>query len=104
MVWPMKNSIKNPLAVFLGTGLSLALALTATAGEKTIALKDAPAAVQKAINEQLKGGKLKTLSVETEDGKTEYEAEVTTDGRESTIVLDPTGKVIESEEVVELSK
>ena len=91
-------------ASLLGIGLCLTLALSAMAEEKAIALKDAPAPVQKAIAEQLKGGKLKALSVETEDGKTEYEAELTVDGREKTVVVDPSGKVLETETVVEFSK
>lgn len=78
------------------------LALYAAAAEKTVALKDAPAAVQKAIADQLKGGRLKSLSVEVEDGKTEYEAAIAADGREKTVVMDPSGKVLESEAVVEL--
>ena len=80
----------------------LGLALPLIAAEKTVALKDAPAAVQKAIADQLKGGKLKSLSVETEDAKTEYEAEVTVDGRDKTVAMDASGKVLETEMVVEL--
>jgi uncharacterized membrane protein YkoI len=99
----MKNSRSNPLDTLLATALCLTLALDATAREKTIALKDAPAAIQKAINDQLKGGKLKTLSVETEDGKTEYEAEMMVDGQDRTLVMDVSGRVLETEVVVELA-
>ena len=81
---------------------ALGLAFPVIAAEKTVALKDAPAAVQKTIAEQLKGGKLKSLSVETEDGKTEYEAEVTVDGHDKTVAMDASGKVLETEMVVEL--
>ncbi len=89
----------------LGIALGLTLTVSASAEEKTITLKDAPAAVQKTIADQLKGGRLKTLSVEAEDGKTEYEAELTGGGggKDRTIVMDPGGKVLESEVVVELS-
>ncbi len=84
------------------SGLSLGLTFPAIAAEKTLALKEAPAAVQKTIADQLKGGKLKSLSVETEDGKTEYEAEVTVGGHDKTVAMDATGKVLETEMVVEL--
>lgn len=99
----MKNPNRMEASV-LGIGLCLALALSARAEEKTIALKDAPAAVQKAIADQLMGGRLKALSVETDDGNTEYEAELAVDGREKTVVVDSSGKVIETETVVEFSK
>jgi len=96
----MKNLNLTTRTLMLVSVLGLALPLIAA--EKTVALKDAPAAVQKAIAEQLKGGKLKSLSVETEDGKTEYEAEVTVDGRDKTVAMDASGKVLETEAVVEL--
>jgi uncharacterized membrane protein YkoI len=98
----MKNLQLTTRTFILVSGLGLGLTLAAVAAEKTIALKDAPPAVQKTVADQLQGGKLKGLSVETEDGKTEYEAELTIEGREKTLVMDPAGKVLETEAVVEL--
>lgn len=92
--------IPGPIAIL---GLSLAMATVTTAGEKNIALKDAPAAVQKTVNEQLKGGKLRGLSMEVEKGKTTYEAELTVSGRDRDVVVDPEGRIVEAEQVVELS-
>ncbi len=98
----MNHTKLTTRTLVLVSGLSLGLVFPLIAAEKTVALKDAPAAVRKTIADQLKGGKLKSLSVETEGGKTEYEAELTVDGREKTIAMDPSGKVLETEAVVEL--
>jgi len=92
------NRIFTP---FLSLGLFLTLALSARAEEKTIALKAAPAAVQKALTEQAKGGTIKSVSVETEDGKTEYEARITGGGKDRTVAVDAAGKLLESETEVE---
>jgi uncharacterized membrane protein YkoI len=98
----MKNLNLTTRTLALASGLGLALAFPVMAAEKPLALKDAPAAVQKTVADQLKGGKLKSLSVETEGGKTEYEAEVTVDGRDKTVAMDASGKVLETEMVVDL--
>ncbi len=100
----MKNHLPNSPAPLIAVAVGLTLASGASAAEKTIALKDAPAAVQKAVADQLKSGRLNALSVETEDGKTEYEAALTVDGREKTVVFDPAGKLLETETVVEFGK
>ena len=96
----MKNS-NRALTSLLSLALCLTLSLSARAEEKTIALKAAPAAVQKALAEQLKGGAIKSLSVETEDGKTEYEAVITGGGKDRTVAVDAAGKLLESETEVE---
>ena len=83
--------------------LSLGFVLSAAAGEKAVALKDTPAAVQKTITDQLKGGKLRGLSLEVENGRTQYEAELTVDGHDRDLIIDPAGKVLEVEGVVEFS-
>ncbi len=98
----MKNMNLKTRTLVLASAFSLALAFPVIAADKPVALKDAPAPVQKTVADQLKGGKLKSLSVETEDGKAEYEAELTVDGRDKTIVMDASGKVLETETVVEM--
>ena len=84
-------------------GLSLALVGGLAASEKSISLKEAPAAVQKTVTAELKGGKLRGLSVEVDKGKTTYEAELTVEGHDRDIVIDPEGKIVEAERVVQLS-
>ena len=90
----------GPVAIL---GLSLTMVGFTAAGEKTIALKDTPGAVQKTVNEQLRGGKLRGLSVEVDKGETRYEAEMTVDGKNRDVVIDSAGTVLEAEVVVELS-
>ncbi len=75
----------------------------ARAGEKDITLKEAPRAVQKTIADQMKGGTLRGLSVETEKGKTVYEAELTIDGRSRDLLIDGSGMVLEIEAEMEMS-
>jgi uncharacterized membrane protein YkoI len=98
----MKN-LNRTLTLALSLALCLSLPLSAKAEGKTIALKAAPAAVQKALTEQAKGGTIKSVSVETEDGKTEYEAVITGGGKDRTVAVDAAGKLLESETEVEFS-
>ena len=102
--------VQKTYSSFLATGsrltllaMSVAFLPPAQASEKAIALKDAPAGVQKAINEQLKGGTLRALSVEVEKGETRYEAEMTINGHARDVVMDATGAVVEAEATVEMS-
>ncbi|MBX7185849.1 MAG: hypothetical protein K1Y01_11960 [Vicinamibacteria bacterium] len=98
----MKNPTLTARTLILVSGFGLGLAFPATGAERTIALKAAPVAVQKAIADRLKGGRLKSLSVETEGGEAEYEAEVMVDGHDRTLVIDASGRVLETETVMEL--
>jgi len=66
--------------------------------DQKLQLKDAPAAVQKGVADNLKGATLKGLSKEIEGGKTTYEAETTLDGRSRDFVLDAAGRLLELEE------
>jgi len=72
-------------------------------GEKSVKMKDLPAAVRKTVLEQSKGGKIGGLAVEVENGKTSYEAELKFKGHGKDIIIDETGAVIEVEERVEFS-
>jgi hypothetical protein len=66
--------------------------------DQKLQLKDAPAAVQKGVADNLKGGSLKGLSKEIEGGKTTYEAETMLDGKSRDFVLDATGRLLEVED------
>jgi hypothetical protein len=66
--------------------------------DQKLQLKNAPAAVQKGVAENLKGATLKGLSRETEGGRTTFEAETTLDGRSRDFVLDAAGRLLEVEE------
>ena len=97
-----KLRISNLITLALTTTVGLGLALSGPAAEKTIALKDAPGPVQKTIADQLKGGKLRGVSIEVENGKTQYEAELTVDGQHRDLIIDPAGKVLVTEALMEL--
>jgi hypothetical protein len=72
-------------------------------GGKPVLLKNAPAAVQKTIAGQLKGGALTKLSVAVAGGQTTYEAELMVGGARRDLTIDPLGRVLEGEVLVELS-
>ena len=73
-----------------------------SADEKKVQMKDLPPAVQKAVQEQTKGAELKGLALETEGGKTFYEAETIVNGRTRDLLFDAAGHVVEVEEAVAL--
>lgn len=54
---------------------------TAQGSEKKVTMRDLPPAVQPAVKEQISGATLHALAMETEDGKTLYEAELRVNGR-----------------------
>lgn len=80
--------------------LALALALTVTRApgeeERIIALKDAPAAVREAVAQQFPAAAISTIEVEVRDGRTVYEAEITSNGAITTIKLDEHGKLLKT--------
>jgi uncharacterized membrane protein YkoI len=73
------------------------------AAETKVKMADLPAAVQKSIQEQLKGGEVVGLSKETAKGKTVYEVETKLGGKTRDMILDGTGAVTEVEEEIEMS-
>ena len=75
----------------------------AIAAEVKVKMSDLPPAVQNAVKEQSKGATIRGFSKETEKGKTEYEAELTLNGRNRDVSFDAAGNVISVEEEVPLS-
>src|SRR5207302_74433 len=71
--------------------------------EETVKLRDLPQAVQNTVKEKSKGATLKRVSKETENGKTQYEAEMIVDGHSKDLLIDSEGNVVEIEEQVKLS-
>jgi hypothetical protein len=83
------------------TGIVISIALlacSAIAAEKPVKMKDLPAPVQKAVQEQIKDAQLRGLSRETENGKVFYEAETMVNGKSRDILMDANGAVVEVEE------
>ena len=72
------------------------------AAEAKVKMSDLPPAVQSAVKEQSKGATILNLSKETENGKTEYEAELTVNGQHRDISFDSAGNVISVEDEVPL--
>ncbi len=59
-----------------------------------VELKDLPQAVQKTINDQAAGGKIREIERETEDGTTFYEVDITKDGKRMEFKVSDTGKLL----------
>jgi uncharacterized membrane protein YkoI len=74
-----------------------------SAAEVKVKPTDLPPAVQNAVKEQSKGARLRSLTKETENGKTEYEAELTVNDHNRDVSFDSSGNVISVEDEVPLS-
>src|SRR3979490_838846 len=72
--------------------------ICAFAAEKSLAIKDLPPAVQKTVQEQLKGGEIKNIAKETEKGVTQYEVESVLDGKHRDFNVDTKGTLVVMEE------
>ncbi len=86
----------------------LILALLATApvfaAEKKIARNQLPAAVQKTAEAQSAGATIHGYSQDREDGKLEYEVEMTFQGHSKDVTIAPDGDLLEVEEQVALDQ
>ncbi len=71
--------------------------------EKRVTMKDLPPAVQVTVKEQSKGARLRGLAMETENGKTFYEAELMINGHSKDVTIDPDGNVVTIEEQIKLA-
>ncbi len=76
----------------------VALACAALAAEKSPQLKTLPPAVQKAIQDNLKGGKIKNIGRETEHGVAQYEVESILNGKHRDFNVDTKGNLVVVEE------
>lgn len=84
----------------LAGAVVVATAVGISAQDKKMQLKNLPAAVQKAVQDQTKGATLVGFSEEREDGKVLYEAETKVNGRTRDLLFDSAGTLIEVEEEV----
>jgi hypothetical protein len=78
----------------------LSISALGFAEEKTIQRSDLPPAVEKALQQQLKGATIKGFSSEKEDGRVVYEAQLIVNGHTKDIQFDTSGNVQEVEEEV----
>jgi uncharacterized membrane protein YkoI len=81
---------------------AIVFSLNAFAAETKVAMKDLPPAVQRAVGEQSKGAVIRALTKEVENGKTEYEAQLTVTGYSKDISFDAAGNIVSVEEEVKL--
>ncbi len=85
--------IRNLTILFAIAGVAVGLA-----AEKSLALKDLPPAVQKTVNDNLKGGQIKNIGKETEDGVAQFEVETLVNGKHRDFNVDTKGNLIVVEE------
>jgi hypothetical protein len=85
--------IRNLTILFAFAGMAVGLA-----AEKSLALKDLPPAVQKTVNDNLKGGQIKNIGKETEDGVAQFEVETLLNGKHRDFNVDTKGNLIVVEE------
>lgn len=91
--------MKQTLVTFLAlTGL----AAYAVSKEKKVEMKDLPPAVQRTVQEQIKGAQVKGISRETEDGKLQYEVETIVNGKTRDFNVDTKGVLLVVEEQASL--
>lgn len=65
---------------------------------KSLQLKDLPAAVQKTVQDNLKGGEIKSIGKEKEDGVEQYEVESVLGGKSRDFNIDVKGNLLVMEE------
>jgi hypothetical protein len=68
--------------------------------EKPISRSELPPAVQKTADEQIQGSTVRGYSTDTENGRLEYEVQMTTNGHSKDVTIAPDGQLMEVEEQV----
>jgi len=86
------------------TTILFVLASLMSAEGKSLQLADLPAAVQKTVQENLKGGQIKSIAKEKEDGIEQYEVETLVNGKARDFNVSAKGAllVIEEATVIDL--
>ena len=84
-------------------GLAFLTLSALTAGAAGLQLKDLPAAVQKTVQETLKGGQIRNISREKENGVTQYEVETMLNGKHRDFEVDAAGKLLVVEEETDIA-
>src|ERR1700730_6270953 len=81
-----------------------ALAGFAVAADKSLQLKDLPPAVQKTVQDNLKGGEIKNIAKEVEKGVTQYEVESMLNGKHRDFNIDAKGALVVAEEETSIDR
>jgi uncharacterized membrane protein YkoI len=90
--------MKTYQATLLAT--TLCISALGLAEEKAISRSDLPPAVEKTLQQQVKGATVKGFSAEKENGRVVYEAQLLVNGHTKDILLDASGTIQEVEEEV----
>jgi hypothetical protein len=90
------------LTVLLAIGALGVAALAQEKKAKSLQLKDLPANVQKTVQATLKGGEIKNIGKETEDGVEQYEVETMLNGKARDFDVDSKGVLLVVEEATTL--
>ena len=85
-------------SAFLLAGLFSAQAFAQAAESKALQLRDLPASVQKTVQDTLKGGEIKHITKEKEDGIEQYEIESTLNGKSRDFNVAVDGRLLVVEE------
>ena len=89
------------IAVFASGGVAQTKSATPAkkaAAPKKLELKDLPPAVQKTVQDELKGGEIRNIGRETEDGVSQYEVETMLNGKHRDFNVDTKGTLLVVEE------
>jgi uncharacterized membrane protein YkoI len=81
----------------------LLLVISSGAEEKRMRKSELPPAVQKAVEEQIKGATVRGYSTEVENGQREFEIETVVNGHSRDITFSADGSLLEVEEQVEMN-
>ncbi len=97
----MKRKRSTIIGLVAGFGLALCIGAVATQQilekEKEVSIDQVPAAVKATLLAEAKGGVIREIEVDTEDGQTVYEAEVIIDGIEVDIQVAADGRLLGKE-------
>jgi uncharacterized protein YpmB len=85
------------------TAFVVGVSLVGLAMAKQLQMKDLPAAVQRTVQENLKGGEIKSISKEKEKGVIQYEVATMVNGKHRDFNVDGTGGLVVVEEEVDLA-
>ena len=88
---------------FIAFLTAVAISGLAGAAAKSLQVTDLPAAVQKTVQDTLKGGEIKNISKEVEKGVTQYEVETILNGKHRDFNVDAKGKLVVVEEEVDIA-
>jgi uncharacterized membrane protein YkoI len=94
----------NRLKFFVSAVLAAILfTLPVIAQEKKVQKADLPAAVQKTVEEQSQGATVRGYSTEMENGRLNYEMQLTVNGKTRDISIDANGAITEIEDQVDFA-